>query len=140
MPKPVKKTRSQELTEQLEDAEYTLASQKKTMPTNKRNELLELIAKLTLALKEEKIKNYDKDCKDAAQMKIMIELKRRNEEKDRKITILERNSTAIDTKEIQEKIKEINDNVITEKLIQSNKRKYDSYVDEWLKPESKKKH
>lgn len=145
MPKvSTKKTRTQELTEELEDAEYTLQTQKRTMSVNKQNELMNLISNLTTALKEEKLKNYDKDCKDAAQLKIMQELKRRNEEKDRKITILERNSAAINTKEIQEKIKIANENVITDKLIKSTKRKYDSYIEEWLDnnvtPETKKKH
>ena len=99
-----KKSERNKKTEKLEDelteTSYTLATQKNNMPVKKQNELMKLISNLIEALREEKIKNYDKDCKDAAQLKIMHELKRRNEEKDRKITVLERNSSKFDEKEI----------------------------------------
>lgn len=126
----------QELTDQLTDAEYTLVKEKNTMSTDKKNQYYALIEKLSLALKEEKIKNYDQDAKTKAQMIIMLELKRRNEEKDRKITMLEKNSIAVNPKEISKKIKEVNDDVISERLIKSTKRKYDNYIDEWLNERS----
>ena len=92
--------KTKKLEDELTETSYTLATQKNNMPVKKQNELMKLISNLIEALREEKIKNYDKDCKDAAQLKIMHELKRRNEEKDRKITVLERNSSKFDEKEI----------------------------------------
>jgi hypothetical protein len=137
--------RIQELTEEIEATEYTLSKNKHNMTSEKQDQYLQYVAKLTKALKEEKIKNYDLGCKDKAQVGIMLEMKKAIEERNSKITILEKNSSMVDSKEIRKKIKEANDDVVTEKLMKQTKQKYDNYVQQWLNEcglneTAKKKH
>ncbi len=138
MPKPVRKvssaksTREQELEDEISEKTYELAKAGPNISQTKKDQMTNIMINLTKALREERLKNHESGFKDKAQQKVIGKQQEVIEELHRKNIILEKNSSKIDTKEVQKHIEVANAPIATPKGDRLLQKKYDNYANDLL--------